>query len=116
MIAEYNTQREPIILKEYGRNIQKIVDYIRSVPDIEKRTELSHTLVELMRQLVPSSKESVENPQRLWDDMYIIANFIFDINGPFPAPDKETLAKKPARIPYPQSRIHLNTTVRTLKS
>jgi len=106
MIGEYNTQRPHIILKEYGRNVQKLVEYIRSVPDKEKRTELAFTLIELMKQLTPSVKEATpENPQRMWDDLYIIADFNLDLNSPFPVPQRDILFKKPKRIGYPQSNI-----------
>jgi hypothetical protein len=105
-IGEYNTQRPHIILKEYGRNVQKLVEYIRSVPDKEKRTELAFTLIELMKQLTPSVKEATpENPQRMWDDLYIIADFNIDVNNPFPEPQRDILFKKPKRMLYPQSHI-----------
>jgi hypothetical protein len=105
-IGEYNTSRPDIILKEYGRNVQKLVEYIRSIPDKEKRTELAFTLIELMKQLTPSVKEATpENPQRMWDDLYVIADFNLDLNSPFPVPDRETLFKKPLHIGYPQSNI-----------
>lgn len=106
IIGEYNTSRPDIILKEYGRNVQKLVEYIRSVPDKEKRTQLAFTLIELMKQLTPSVKEATpENPQRMWDDLYVIADFNLDLNSPFPVPDRETLFKKPKHIGYPQSNI-----------
>lgn len=105
-IGEYNTQRPHIILKEYGRNVQKLVEYIRSIPDKEKRTELAFTLIELMKQLTPSVKEATpENPQRMWDDLYIIADFNLDLNNPFPVPQRDILFKKPKRMDYPQSNI-----------
>lgn len=105
-IGEYNTSRPDIILKEYGRNVQKLVEYIRSIPDKEKRTELAFTLIELMKQLTPSVKEATpENPQRMWDDLYVIADFNLDLNNPFPVPDRETLFRKPEHIGYPQSNI-----------
>ena len=50
-IGEYNTERPHLILKEYGRNVQKLVDYIRTVPDKDKRTEMAYTLIELIKQL-----------------------------------------------------------------
>lgn len=105
-IGEYNTQRPHIILKEYGRNVQKLVEYIRNIPDKEKRTELAFTLIELMKQLTPSVKEATpENPQRMWDDLYIIADFNIDLNNPFPVPQRDILFKKPKRMDYPQSNI-----------
>lgn len=105
MIGEYNTQRPPIILKEYGRNVQKLVEYIRSVPSKEKRTELAYTLIELIKQLTPSIKDQPENPQRLWDDLYIIAGFDLDVNSPYPMPEKDILFKKPQKVEYPQTQI-----------
>lgn len=105
MIAEYNTQREAIILKEYGRNVQKLVNYIRTIPDKEKRTELATTLIELIKQLAPTVKEAFENPQRIWDDLYIIANFNLDVNNPYPIPQPEVVFKKPQRMTYPQSKV-----------
>ena len=105
-IGEYNTQRPHIILKEYGRNVQKLVEYIRSIPDKEKRTEMAFTLIELMKQLTPSVKEATpENPQRMWDDLYIIADFNLDLNNPFPVPQRDILFKKPIRMTYPQSHV-----------
>lgn len=105
MIGEYNTARPDIILKEYGRNVQKLVEYIRTVPDKEKRTELATTLIDLIRQLTPSLKDQPDNPQRLWDDLYIIAEFNLDINNPYPVPEPEVLFKKPMKVDYPQSKV-----------
>jgi hypothetical protein len=105
MIGEYNTQRPGIILKEYGRNVQKLVEYIRNIPSKEKRTEMAFTLIELIKQLTPTMKDQPENPQRVWDDLYIIANFNLDINSPFPVPEPEILFKKPMKVDYPQSQV-----------
>lgn len=105
MNGEYNTQRPSIILKEYGRNVQKLVEYIRSIPSKEKRTELAYTLIELIKQLTPTVKDQPENPQRVWDDLYIIANFNLDINSPYPVPKPEILFKKPEKVHYPQSQV-----------
>ncbi len=105
MIGEYNSQRPHIILKEYGRNVQKLIEYIRNQPDKEKRTDLSYTLIELIKQLTPSIKEQGEDPQRLWDDLYIIADFNLDVNSPFPVPEREILFKKPMKMAYPQSDV-----------
>lgn len=102
---EYNTERPPITLKEYGRNVQKLIEYIRSIPSKEKRTELAYSLIELIKQLTPTVKESPDNPQRIWDDMFIIADFDLDINSPYPIPKREVIFKKPRKVDYPQSRI-----------
>ncbi len=105
MIGEYNTSREGIILKEYGRNVQKLVNYIRTVPDKNKRTELATTLIELIKQLAPVAKEAQENPQRMWDDLYIMADFNLDVDNPFTTPDRTILFKKPRKMEYPQNNV-----------
>lgn len=105
MIGEYNTQRPSITLKEYGRNVQKLVEYIRNEPDKDKRTNLAYTLIELIKQLTPTIREQPDNPQRLWDDLFIIADFNLDIDSPFDLPERDILFKKPQRMGYPQSQI-----------
>lgn len=105
MIGEYNSQREHIILKEYGRNVQKLVNYIRTIPDKQKRTQMATTLIELIKQLAPVAKEAQENPQRMWDDLYIMANFNLDVDNPYSTPDRSILQKKPRKMEYPQSEV-----------
>ncbi|HNP78013.1 MAG TPA: DUF4290 domain-containing protein [Cyclobacteriaceae bacterium] len=104
-LPEYNSQRPLIILKEYGRNVQEIVAYIRTVEDKAKRTELAYTLIELIKQLNPTVRESAENPQRLWDDLFIIADFNLDVNNPFNPPERDILSKRPKQVPYPQTEV-----------
>ena len=105
IIGEYNTARPGIKLKEYGRNVQKLVDFIRTIPDKEKRTQMAYTLIDLIRQLTPSLKDQPDNPQRIWDDLYIIADFNLDVNNPYPVPVPEVLFKKPMHVAYPQSEV-----------
>lgn len=102
---EYNTRRPDVILREYGRNIQKLVQYVMSTKDRQKRTELAHTLIELMKQVNTKLKEGSEYNQKLWDDLYIMSNFTLDVDSPFPMPEKESLGKKPQRVAYNQNRI-----------
>src|SRR5688572_25549676 len=105
MIGEYNSQRPDIILKEYGRNVQKLVEYLRTIPDIEKRTEMASVLIELIKQLTPSIKDQPDNPQRLWDDLYIMAGFVLELDSPFPIPEPEILFKKPMKMVYPKNDV-----------
>jgi hypothetical protein len=105
MNLEYNTQRPLIILKEYGRNVQKLVEYIRAQPDKDKRTDLAYTLIELIKQLNPSIKEQGDDSQRLWDDFYIIADFELDVDSPYPVPEREVIFRKPDRVDYPQQNV-----------
>lgn len=102
---DYNTSLDPIILKEYGRNIQKLAEYIRTIEDKEKRTKYAYTLVELMKQIAPSVKETTETNQKLWDDMFIMANFDLEVESPYPPPMEDVLTKKPQRMPYVSNEI-----------
>lgn len=92
-------------MKEYGSNIQKLTDYIISLPDKDQRTKYAHILVELMRQIHPNMREGIDYSKKLWDDLYIIANFDLDVDSPFPAPPKEILGKRPMIVPYNQHHL-----------
>jgi hypothetical protein len=81
------------------------VNYIRTIQDKEKRTQMATTLIELIKQLAPVAKEAQENPQRMWDDLYIMANFDLDVNNPFTTPDRSILQKRPRKMEYPQSDV-----------
>lgn len=97
---EYNTSQPPLILREYGRNVQKLVEYLKTIKDKEKRNQSAATLIELMKQVTPSLKETPETSQKLWDDLYIMSNFDLDIDSPYPVPEEEILTKKPKRLDY----------------
>lgn len=105
MEFEYNTQKPRLLLMEYGRNIQKIVDYISKVEDRAKRTQLAHTLIHLMRQLNPSVKENHDNPQRIWDHLFIMSDFKLDVDAPYPMPDRSILHVKPMKMEYTQKEL-----------
>lgn len=97
--------RPRLILKEYGRNMQKLVEYIKNIDDKEKRSESAEVLVELMKLINPNAKETEETAQKLWDDLVIMSDFDIDIDGPFPKPDREILDKKPLRLGYKTSEV-----------
>ncbi len=102
---EYNTQKPRLILKEYGRNIQKMVEYITGIEDTEKRNSYASVLVELMRQINPNINENTEYNQKLWDDLIIMSQFKVDVESPYPVPDSEVLTKKPQRVGYNMNRL-----------
>jgi len=105
MFNEYNTQKTPIILKEYGRNLQLLVNYVKNMEDEEKRNLSAKTLVELMKQINPSLKLGNEESQKVWDDLVIMADFDIEIDSPYPKPDRSTLFKKPHKVQYKSKKI-----------
>jgi len=102
---DYNTVRPRLILKEYGRNMQKLVEHIKNMEDKEKRSESAKVLVELMKLINPSVKDTQETAQKLWDDLVIMSDFDIDIDSPYPMPEREILTKKPQRLGYKSSEI-----------
>ncbi len=98
---EYNTQLEPLIQKEYGRNVQKLAANLLTIEDRDKRTRLSHALIELMREIHPNMREGQDYTMKLWDDLYILTGFNLDVDSPYPPPEKTALGKKPQMVPYP---------------
>lgn len=102
---EYNSQREHLIIPEYGRNIQKMIEYTVGIEDEEKRTKSAKVIISMMAQLNPGVKDSADFQRKLWDHMYIISKFRLVVDSPFPPPSQEELAKKPERIPYSDGKI-----------
>jgi hypothetical protein len=93
-------EKEPLILREYGRNVQKLVQYITTLKTVEERTQASHALINLMKQLNPSVRENNDNMQRVWDHLHHMANFELDINSPYPVPTPENIYQKPQALAY----------------
>uniref|UniRef100_UPI00404ABDD6 DUF4290 domain-containing protein n=1 Tax=Fulvivirga sp. TaxID=1931237 RepID=UPI00404ABDD6 len=97
---EYNTDREGLKLMEYGRNVHRLIEHIKTIEDKPKRSQYAETIVELMKLINPTMKESPEYAQKLWDDLYIMSGFDLDIDSPFPMPTPNA-DKKPQRLAYP---------------
>jgi hypothetical protein len=95
--------KHTVILKEYGKNIQRLVTHIAGLEDRERRTQSAYTLVEIIKQLNPNLK--LESDQKIWDDLYIMSDFTLEIDGPYPMPEKELLGKKPLPIGYPIGEV-----------
>ena len=94
-----------MIIPEYGRNIQKMIDYCCQIEDRGKRLRTAEFIVNVMGQMNPKSKESGDYKQKLWDHLYIIANFRLDVDSPYPPPPQDVLYTKPQHIPYQQGPI-----------
>ncbi|NJL15055.1 MAG: DUF4290 domain-containing protein [Microscillaceae bacterium] len=102
---EYNSQLPDLILKEYGRNIHKLVDYIVKIEDRDERTRFAHNLIELMRQINPNTRDSQDTQNKLWDDLYIMSHFSLDVESPFAMPEPDSIGKKPKHVGYNNHEI-----------
>jgi uncharacterized protein with ATP-grasp and redox domains len=98
----YNTQREPIRLPEYGRHVQQMVDYIKTIPSKEERNRLAQVVINVMANMNPSQKDSPEYKIKLWNHLAQIANYELDIDYPVPIYKKEDFKLFRRKIEYPQ--------------
>jgi hypothetical protein len=123
---EYNTSRNHLAIKEYGRNVQKMIEYAISIKDREKRTETAKAIVRVMSEIHPDTKENSNqaNPnehsmdywQKLWDHLFIISNYQLDVDAPFPKPTRETKFDKKTVHQYEKSKISFRTYGRNMES
>ena len=104
---DYNTQREQLQLPEYGREIQKMIDYAVSLPDREERLRCAKTIVKLMETMVPQIRENAGYQQTLWDHLYLMSHKQLDIDWPYDVREAEQILSKPAPMPRPSSKISM---------
>jgi hypothetical protein len=104
---EYNSQRSKLIIPEYGRNLQKMIEMITTIEDRTKRTQLAYLIVDIMAQLhtLTKEKDSDDLRNKLWDHLHIISDFKLDVDSPYPVPDREVLTKSPKKLAYPKHRM-----------
>ena len=99
---EYNTTRNHLIMKEYGRHIQKMVEYLLTIQDKEERQRNAYAVIELMGFLNPHLKNVEDFRHKLWDHLFLISDFTLDVESPYPIPTRETLKAKPDVLGYPK--------------
>lgn len=101
---EYNTQRNHLTMKEYGRHIQKMVDHVLTIEDRKNRQEQAQVVIELMGALNPHLKNVEDFRHLLWDHLFFVSDFKLDVDCPYPVPTKETYKVKPDPLPYPKRK------------
>lgn len=99
---EYNSTRAPLIMKEYGRHIQKMVDYLLTIKDKDERQKNIYAVIELMGFLNPHLKNVEDFRHKLWDHLFLISNFQLEVESPYPIPTREKLKAKPKPLHYPK--------------
>jgi len=102
---DYNSGRSKLVLKEYGRHVQMIVENCMKEKDREKRNQFAKEIIELMGQLNPHLRNVEDFRHKLWDHLFIMSDYQLDVDSPYPIKGREEIEKKPERLPYPQSRI-----------
>lgn len=104
---DYNTQREKLVLPEYGREIQLMVDHAISLPTKAERQRCAETIVATMMRMSAYSKDTADLKQKLWDHLAIMSNFKLDIDYPYDVSQALQNQTKPAPMKYPMSHIRV---------
>ena len=102
---EYNTQMPKLIIPEYGRNIQKLIEYACTIKNKEERNNIANSIIAIMGRLNPMLRDITDFRHKLWDHLFIISNFKLDVDSPYPVPSKEILTTKPERVKYPAAKM-----------
>lgn len=100
---EYNSERPLLIIPEYGRHIQKLVDHCVTLEPREERNKMAKAIVNVMGNLQPHLRDVPDFKHKLWDQLYIMSDFKLDADSPYEKPSKEELQEKPESLPYPKS-------------
>ena len=104
---DYNTQREKLIMSEYGREIQKMIEYACELPTKEERLKCAKTIIHLMETKNPQLKDNADYEQTLWDHLYLISHRELDIDWPYDVSEADKILSKPQPMKLPNNVIRL---------
>ena len=104
---DYNTKREKLLMPEYGREIQKMVDHAISLPTKDERQRCAVTIIQQMETKVPQLTDSSDYEQTLWDHLYLMSHKQLDIEWPFDVSEAEKLLSKPQPMKLPKDNVKL---------
>ena len=100
---EYNSIREPLIIPEYGRHLQKLIDQVTEIKDKEERNKAAKYVISVMGSLNPHLRDVPDFQHKLWDQLFIMSDFRLDVDSPYPIPSRDVLNQRPEILKYPQN-------------
>lgn len=100
---EYNTEREQLIIPEYGRHIQKMINHATVQESKEERNRLAKAIISVMGNMQPHLRDVPDFQHKLWDQLFIMSDFKLDADSPYEKPSKEILSTTPDPLHYPQN-------------
>jgi len=101
----YNTEEPKMVIPEYGRNVQKMIDHAITIEDKKERKKCADAIIRVMGQINPHFIDNEDLKQKLWTHLFIMSDFKIDVESPYPIPDKETFNSNPEQVPYPKNNI-----------
>ena len=99
---QYNTKRTQLIIPEYGRHVQLMINQIMETRNRDERNKMAKAVIGIMGNMNPHLRDVPDFQHKLWDQLFIMSNFELDVDCPFEKPQKEVLTQKPERLAYPQ--------------
>lgn len=100
---EYNSERQHLIIPEYGRHLQKLIDQATVIEDKVERNKVANYIIQVMGSLNPHLRDVPDFQHKLWDQIFIMSDFRLDVDSPYPIPSREVLQLKPEVLQYPQN-------------
>lgn len=100
---EYNSERQHLIIPEYGRHLQKLIDQATVIEDRDERNKVARYIIQVMGTLNPHLRDVPDFQHKLWDQIFIMSDFKLDVDSPYPIPSREVLQLKPDPLKYPQN-------------
>tara|TARA_B100001057_G_scaffold124838_1_gene123557 strand:- start:435 stop:1079 length:645 start_codon:yes stop_codon:yes gene_type:complete len=104
-VLQYNTDRTQLIIPEYGRHVQIMVNQLKVTQDREERNKMSKAIIGIMGNMNPHLRDVPDFQHKLWDQLYIMSDFELDVDSPFEKPQRELLMQKPERLVYPKTNL-----------
>jgi len=97
---EYNTDRTQLKIPEYGRNVQRMVDYCLTIEDKEHRSKVAQSIIDVIGNLNPAIRDAPDYAHKLWDHLFIMSDFELDVDSPYPIPTAESFVGLPDEVSY----------------
>lgn len=94
----YSNQLKRLVLPEYGRNIQNMVDHCLTVENRDERTRCAYAVVDAMHTLFPSTGDPEEHRRKLWDHVWIMSDYRLDVDYPYEHVDPEVFSDRPDAV------------------
>jgi hypothetical protein len=103
---DYNTQRNKLILPEYGRIVQNMVNYVMTIKDRKERQKCAETIIAIMDRMYPESQDTEDHQHKLWDHLTLMSGFKLDVDYPYDIQEaKDMVSSKPKSLQYPMKKI-----------
>jgi hypothetical protein len=100
---EYNSERQRLLIPEYGRHLQKLIDQATIIEDDETRNKAAKYIIQVMGSLNPHLRDVPDFQHKLWDQLFIMSDFKLNVESPYPIPSRDVLQLKPDVLQYPQN-------------